>query len=92
MILVNGATQSPKDGMEGNRGSLKNGAEAIVLFLHVAQLELRSSVLIILDLEEVDVTLKNHEIFLSVLSGEGGSADGWRWKEPLRSIPSHKMD
>ena len=39
---------------------------------------MRYSVLTLLDLEEVDVTLKNAEIFGSVLSGEGGSANGWR--------------
>jgi len=50
-----------------------------VLFLRGAQLVLESSVLIaVLDLEEVDVTLKYAEIFGLVLSGEGGSAGGWR--------------
>jgi hypothetical protein len=62
--------------VEGNGGSLKDGAEAFVLFLRCAQLVLRSSVLTVLD--EMDVTLKNVEIFGSVLSGEGGSANGWR--------------
>ena len=62
--------------MEGNGGSLKDGAEAFVLFLRCAQLVLRSSDLTVLD--EMDVTLKNVEIFGSVLSGEGGSANGWR--------------
>ena len=49
-----------------------------MLFLHDAQLVLRSSVLTVLDLGEVDVTLKNAEIFGSVLFGESGSANGWR--------------
>ena len=60
--------------MEGNGGSLKDGAEALVLFLRDTQLFLRSSVLTELDFDEVNVTLENAEIFGSVLSGEGGSA------------------
>jgi hypothetical protein len=43
--------------VEGNGGSLKDGAEAFVLFLRGAQLVLRSSVLTVLDLGEVNVTL-----------------------------------
>ena len=79
MIVVDSATHSQKDGVEGNGGSLEDGIEAIVLFLRGAQLVLRSSVLTILDLnDEVNVTLKNAEIFGSMLSGEGGSANGWR--------------
>ena len=58
MIVVDGATHSPKDGVESNRGSLKDGAEAFMLFLRGAQLLLQSSVLIVLDLDEVNVTLK----------------------------------
>ena len=57
---------------------MKGGAEAFLLFLWGAQLVLRSSVLTVLDLDEVNVTLKNAEIFGSMLSGEGGSADVWR--------------
>ena len=64
--------------MEGNGGSLKDGSEAFVLFLRGAQLVLRSGVLTVLDLDEMDVTLENAEIFGSVLSGEGGSANVWR--------------
>ena len=74
VIVVDGATHSQKDGVEGNGCSLKDGAEAFVLFLRCAQLVLRSSVLTVLD--EMDVTLKNVEIFGSVLSGEGGFASG----------------
>ena len=47
-----------------------------MLFLCGAQLVLLSSVLTVLDLDEVNVTLENAEIFGSMLSGEGGSADG----------------
>ena len=75
MIVVDGATHSQKDGMEGNRGSLEDGAEAFVLFLRVAQLVLRSSVFTVLDIDEVNFTLENAEIFGLVLSGEGGSAN-----------------
>ena len=78
MIVVDGATHSQKDGVEGNGGSLEDGAEAFMLLLRGAQLVLRSSVLTVLDLGEVNVTLKNAEIFGSVLSGEGGAANGWR--------------
>jgi len=76
--VVDGATHTQKDGVEGNRGSLKGGAEAFILFLRGAQLVLLSSVFTVLHLDEVNVTLKNAEIFGSVLSGEGGSANGWR--------------
>jgi hypothetical protein len=79
VIVVDGATHSQKDGVEGNGGSLKDGAEAFVPFLRGNQLVLRSSVLTVLDLDEVNVTLKNAEIFGSMLSGENGSAGGgWR--------------
>jgi hypothetical protein len=50
----------------------------LLLFLHGAQLVLRPIVLTLLDLDEVNVTLKNAEIFGSVLFGERGSANGWR--------------
>ena len=42
-----------------------------MLFLRGAQLALRSSVLTVLNLDEVSVLLENAEIFGSVLSGEG---------------------
>ena len=44
-----------------------------MLFLRGARLVLQSSVLTVLDLDEVDITLENAEIFGSVLSGGGGS-------------------
>jgi hypothetical protein len=44
--------------VESNGGSLKGGAEAFMLFLHGAQLVLRSSVLVEFDLIEVNVTLE----------------------------------
>jgi hypothetical protein len=49
-----------------------------MLFLHGAQLVLRSLVLAVLDLDEENVTLKSAEIFGSTLSGEGESVNGWR--------------
>ena len=70
MIVVDGATHFQKDGVEGNRGSLKDGAEAFALFLRGAQLVLKSSVLTVLDLNEVNVTLKFAEIFGLLLFGE----------------------
>ena len=79
MIVVVGATHSQKDGVEGNGGSLKNGAKTFMLFLRGAQLVLQSSVLTVLDLDEVNVTLENAGIFGSVPFGEGGSSGGgWR--------------
>ena len=79
MIVADSATHSQKDGVEDNGGSLKDGAAAFVLLLRGAQLVQRSSVLTILDLDKVNVTLENTEIFGLVLFGEGGSAGGgWR--------------
>ena len=50
-----------------------------MLSLCGAQLVLRSSVLTVLDINEVNVTLENAEIIGLVLSGEDGSAGGdWR--------------
>jgi len=47
--------------------------------LRGAQLVLRSSVLTICNLDEVDVTFENSGIFGLMLSGEGESAGGgWR--------------
>ena len=59
MMVVDGATPSQKDSVEGNGGSLKDGAEAFMLFLCSAQLALWSSVLLrtlLLDLDKVNVT------------------------------------
>ena len=79
MIVVDSATHSQKDGVKGNKGSLGDRAEAFVLFLRGAQLVLRSSVLTVLDLDEVNnAMLENAEIIGSVLSGAGGSVNGWR--------------
>jgi len=58
----------------GSGGSLKDGAEAFVLFLRGAQLFLRSTVLTVLDHDEVDVTLQN----LWAGAVWKSSADGWR--------------
>jgi hypothetical protein len=74
--------------VEGNGGSLEDGAEAFVLFLRSAQLVLQSSVLAVLDPDEVNVTLEDAEIFGSVLSGEGGSVGGgWRCCGSALSCP-----
>ena len=48
------------------------------LFLCGVQLVLRSGVLTVVDLDKVDVTPRFAEVFRSVLSGVGGSTDGWR--------------
>ena len=47
-------------------------------FLCGVQLVLRSGVLTILDLDEVDVALIFVEVFRSVLSGVGGCTSGWQ--------------
>jgi hypothetical protein len=78
VIVVDCATQSQKDGVEGDGGSLKGGAGAFALFLRGAQLVLRSSVLTVIYFNGVAATLKYAEIFGSVLAEEGGSADGRR--------------
>jgi len=49
VTVVNSATGSQQDGVQGNEGSLKDGAEAFVLLLWGTQLVLRSSVLTVLD-------------------------------------------
>jgi len=51
VIMVDAVTYLQKTGVEGNGGSLKDGAMAFVLFLRDAQLVLRSSVLKVLDLD-----------------------------------------
>ena len=52
-VLYMVSTHFQKDGMEGNRGSLKDGAEAFALFQRGAQPVLRSSVLTIMNFNEV---------------------------------------
>ena len=49
-----------------------------MLFLCGVQLVLRSGVLTVLGLNEVDVTLRFAEVVRSMLSGVGGSTGGWR--------------
>ena len=78
VIVVDGATFSQKDGVEDNGGSLKGGTQAFMLLLCGAQQVLLSSVLTVLDLDGVNVTLTNAEVFGSVMSGNGRSANGWR--------------
>ena len=55
--VVDGAAHTQKDDVKSNRGSLENVAEVYVLFLCGVQLALRSGVLTVLDLDEVDVAL-----------------------------------
>ena len=76
--VVDGAAHTQKDDVESNGGSLENVAEIFVLFLCGVQLVLRSGVFTILDLDEVDVTLRFAEVLRSVLSGVGGFTGGWR--------------
>jgi hypothetical protein len=85
--VVDGAAHTQKDDVDSNGGSLESVAEVFVLFLCGVQLVLRSGVLTILDLDEVDVTPSLVEVFRSVLSGVGGSTGGWRccWDAP--SLP-----
>jgi hypothetical protein len=76
--VVDGAAHTQKDDAESNGGSLENVAKVFVLFLCGVQLVLRSGVLTVLDLDEVDVASSFVEVFRSVLSGVGGSTSGWR--------------
>ena len=76
--VVDGAAHTQKDDVENNGGSLENVADVFVLLLCGVQLVLRSSVLTVLDLGELDVMLKYAEVFESVLSREGGTVDGRR--------------
>jgi len=48
VIVVDGATHSQKDGVEGIEGSLKDGAEVFVLFLRGAHLVLMFGILALL--------------------------------------------
>jgi len=82
--VVDGAAHTQKDDVENNGGSMENVAKVFVLFLCGVQLVLRSGVLTILDLDEVDVTPRFTQVFRSVLSGVGGSTGGWRccWNAP----------
>ena len=89
--FVDGALHTQKDDVESNRGSLENVAKVFVLFLCNVQLVLRSGVLTVLDLDEVDVAPSFVEVFRSVLSGVGGcTICGWRccWDAPsLSQLP-----
>jgi hypothetical protein len=76
LSVVDGAAHIQKDDVKSNRGSLENVAKVFVLFLCGVQLVLRSGVLTILDLDEVDVTPRFAEVFRSVLSGAGGFTGG----------------
>ena len=74
--------------MESNGGSLETSvAKVFVLFLCGVHLILRSGVLAVLDLDEVDVAPSFAEVFGLVLSRVGGSTGGWRccWDAP--SLP-----
>ena len=78
MSVVDGAAHTQKDDVKSNRGSLENVAKVFVLFICGVQLVLRSGVLTVLNLDEVDVTPRFAEVFGSMLSGAGGSAGGWQ--------------
>ena len=54
---------------------MENVAEVFVLFLYGVQLVLRSGVLTVLDLDEVDVAPSFVKVFRSVLSGVAGSQE-----------------
>ena len=65
MSVADGATHTQKDDVESNGGSLENVAEVYVLFLCNLWLVLRSGVLTILNLDEVDVMPSFAEVFRS---------------------------
>ena len=77
--VVDDATRTQKNDVESNGGSLESVAQVFVLFFCGVQLVLRSGVLTVLDLDEVDVAPSFVEVFRSVLSGVGGcTISGWR--------------
>ena len=76
--IVDGAAHTQKDDVKSNGSSLENVAKVFVLFLCGVQLVLRSGVLTVLDLDEVDVAPSFVEVFRLVLSGVGGCTSGWR--------------
>ena len=65
VIVVDGAAHTQKDDVESNGNSLENVAKVFVLFLCGIQLVLRSGVLTVLDLDNVDVTPMFAEVFRS---------------------------
>ena len=79
-MFVDSVAHTQKDDVESNKGSLENVAKVFVLFLCVVQLVLRSGVLTVLDLDEVEFAPSFVEVFRSVLSEVGGSRStgGWR--------------
>ena len=74
--IVDGATHTQKDDVESNGGFLENVAKVFVLLFCGVKLVLRSGVLTVLDLDEVDVAPSFVEVFRSVLSGVGGCTSG----------------
>ena len=76
--VVEGAAHTQKDDVKSNGGSLEVVAKVFVLFLCGVQLVLRSGVLTVPELDEVDVTPRFAEVLGSVLYGAGGSTGGWR--------------
>ena len=87
VCVVDGATHTQKDDVESNRGSLESVAEVFVLFLCGVQLVLRSGVLTILGLNEMNFMPSFTEVFRSVLCGVGGSASGWRYCWGVKTSP-----
>ena len=69
MSVVDGAAHTQKDDVKSNRGSSENVAKVFLLFLCGVQLVLRSGVLTVLDLDEVDVTPSFAEVFSLVWFG-----------------------
>ena len=69
MSVVHGATHTQKDDVESDGGPLECIAEIFVPFLCGIQLALRSGVLTVLDLDEVDVTPSFAEVFSLVWFG-----------------------
>ena len=77
--MLDGAAHTQKDDVESNGGgSIENVAKVFLLFLCGIQLVLRSGVLTVLDLDEVDFAPSFVQVFRSVLSRVGGCTSGWR--------------
>ena len=76
--VVDGAAHTQKVMWRVTEAPWRMLHNVLVLFLCGVQLVLRSGVLTVLNLDEVDVTPRFAEVFGSMLSGAGGSAGGWQ--------------
>ena len=88
MSVVDGATHSQKDGVTGSNKLLEGRSRGLYAVSAWRSAGSAVECLTVFDLDEVNVTLENAEIFGSVLSGEGGSVGGgWRCCRSALGLP-----